>query len=415
MADAFGVRFDEAIANLKGKLPEVSLAWDSLAGPVHGTVFTVAGAISTDLVRDLQQALVDAKANGTTITEFRKRFDQAVADSGWSYRGKRGWRTRVIFDTNMRSATMAGRWQQLVANADRRPFLQYRTAGDSRVRPQHRQWNGRIYPIADSFWLTHYPPNGWGCRCTVRAFSQADLDSRGLQVSQPLQIKTRTVLDRDGLPVDQVPVGIDPGWDHNVGQSWLSPALALGRKLAALPRELQGALVDKTISPAFQQVLSRDWAAFRTEVATSGRPRGEAQTVGFLDSSTLDALADQVPGLNLRSTAVVAMDNRTTHLAGAHKAATNPAQVWTAEAIDQLPAALRDYRAVLWDQIGQVLVVVPQPEPGLAVVRRLQKVVLRPNVATKQGEALSVVSLGSAQVSDLLDANRYRLLVGRIR
>lgn len=407
MADPFGVRFEEAIASLKGKLPEVSLAWDSLAGPVHGTVFTVAGAISTDLVRDLQQALVDAKANGTTITEFRKRFDQAVADSGWTYRGKRGWRTRVIFDTNMRSATMAGRWQQLVANADRRPFLQYRTAGDSRVRPQHRQWNGRIYPIADSFWLTHYPPNGWGCRCTVRAFSQADLDSRGLQVSQPMPIKTRTVVDRDGLPVDQVPVGIDPGWDHNVGQSWLSPALALGRKLASLPRELQGILVDKTISPAFQQVLSRDWVAFRAAASGNGPAAHDAQLVGYLDSPTLASLAEAVPELDLKSTAVAVQGSKVDLMARG-----NPPPGWTAEAVDQLPTQLHDYRAVLWDRMERVLVVVPRPERG---AEHLQTVTLRPNIRTRQGDALAVDGLGTAAADALGNAARYVVLSGRVK
>lgn len=159
MADAvtarpFGVRFGEAIDNLKGKLPEGTLAWDSLAGPVHGKVFAVAGATSVDLVRDIQQAVVDAKANGSTIADFRKDWDTIVQRHGWTYNGKRGWRTRVVFDANMRSATMAGRWAQLQANADRRPFLQYRTAGDARVRPQHRQWNGRIHPITDAFWTT---------------------------------------------------------------------------------------------------------------------------------------------------------------------------------------------------------------------------------------------------------------------
>ena len=40
-----GVRFGEAIDNLKGKLPEASLRWDDLAGSVHGKVFTVAGDV----------------------------------------------------------------------------------------------------------------------------------------------------------------------------------------------------------------------------------------------------------------------------------------------------------------------------------------------------------------------------------
>ncbi len=104
---------------------------------------------------------MEALKNGTTLTQFRKDFDAIVEKHGWAYKGKRGWRSAIIFDTNMRTSHMAGRWAQIQANKDRRPFLQYRTAGDARVRPQHRQWNGLIYPVDDAFWSTHYPPNGW--------------------------------------------------------------------------------------------------------------------------------------------------------------------------------------------------------------------------------------------------------------
>jgi len=411
-ARPFGVQFGEAIDYLKGKLPAASLAWNDLAGPVHGKVFTVAGATTADLARDIQASLVDALAQGSTITAFRKDFDRIVQLHGWAYKGKRGWRTGVIFDTNMRSAHMAGRWAQLQANKDRRPFLQYRTAGDARVRPQHRQWNGAIYPIDDAFWSTHYPPNGWGCRCTVRAYSQADLTDKILQVSKPFEQKTRDVITRNGEIIDRVPIGIDPGWDHNVGQSWISPELALGKKLARLPRELQGLVVDKTITPEFQTVLSDRWKSFKADVKATGKPRGEAQILGFLDSATLDGLAAKVPDLQLDSTAVAAFDNRTTHLAGEHKTAGNPLQVWPADWIDDLPANLRNYQAVLWDKISNVLVIVPQGElaPG-----RPGRIALRPNVATKFGDALSVVSLGSAEPGNLQDSNRYQLLVGKLK
>lgn len=401
MPDAFGVRFQEAIDNLKGKLPEVSLAWDSLAGPVHQKVFTVAGSTSVDLVRDLHQAVVQARANGTTITEFRKQFDQAVQDHGWTYKGKRGWRTQVIFDANMRSSAMAGRWQQLLANADRRPYLQYRTAGDARVRPQHRQWNGRIYPIGDAFWSTHYPPNGWGCRCTVRAYGQADLEANGLQVSAPEPIKWRDVRNRDGDLTDRVPVGIDPGWDHNVGRSWLTPELALGEKIASLPRELQGVMAEKTLSPAYLQAIGRSWNDFRAAVEAGSKTHQDAQIVGFLDADVLDGLAVQVPGLSLKATAVTVMGDRLDRL-----------QAWPGQWVADLPAELRTYRAVLWDRTDQQLLVVAAGElpqqPG-----QVGLAALRPNATTNLGPTLSVEALRTGTLAELA-AERYQVLVGRV-
>ncbi|WP_154652501.1 phage minor head protein [Flavobacterium rivuli] len=59
------------------------------------------------------------------------------------------------------SAQMAGQWAAL--NPDYN--LQYRTAADERVRDTHAALHDITLPIDDPFWLSYYPPNGWGCRC----------------------------------------------------------------------------------------------------------------------------------------------------------------------------------------------------------------------------------------------------------
>ncbi|MBR1463463.1 MAG: minor capsid protein [Prevotella sp.] len=64
------------------------------------------------------------------------------------------------------SADMAAKWEEFAADGDRY-LLQYRTAGDDKVRPEHAELNGVTLPIDDGFWAEYYPPNGWNCRCTV--------------------------------------------------------------------------------------------------------------------------------------------------------------------------------------------------------------------------------------------------------
>ena len=64
------------------------------------------------------------------------------------------------------SAEMAGKWESFLRDGDRY-YLQYRTAGDGRVRPEHAALHGVTLPMTDSFWEEFYPPNGWNCRCTV--------------------------------------------------------------------------------------------------------------------------------------------------------------------------------------------------------------------------------------------------------
>lgn len=73
---------------------------------------------------------------------------------------------RAEYNFVQSSAQMAAKWEQFSEDGDRYN-LQYRTAGDSKVRPAHAALNGVTLPPSDPFWQTYYPPNGWNCRCTV--------------------------------------------------------------------------------------------------------------------------------------------------------------------------------------------------------------------------------------------------------
>lgn len=65
------------------------------------------------------------------------------------------------------SSQMAKKWQGFKDNADLYPNLEYRAVMDNRTREAHAKLNGLVLPINHKFWLTNYPPNGYGCRCSV--------------------------------------------------------------------------------------------------------------------------------------------------------------------------------------------------------------------------------------------------------
>lgn len=64
----------------------------------------------------------------------------------------------------MASAESAAKWERFAQDGDRY-YLQYRTVGDNRVRPEHQALHGVTLPIDDPFWAEYFPPNGWMCRC----------------------------------------------------------------------------------------------------------------------------------------------------------------------------------------------------------------------------------------------------------
>ena len=64
------------------------------------------------------------------------------------------------------AAQMAAKWHDFEQDGDRY-YLQYRTAGDDKVREEHAALNGTTLPPSDPFWELFLPPNGWNCRCTA--------------------------------------------------------------------------------------------------------------------------------------------------------------------------------------------------------------------------------------------------------
>ncbi len=64
------------------------------------------------------------------------------------------------------ASQMAVKWKEWEQDGDDYD-LQYRTAGDDRVREEHAALDGITLPPSDPFWDHYLPPNGWNCRCTT--------------------------------------------------------------------------------------------------------------------------------------------------------------------------------------------------------------------------------------------------------
>lgn len=56
------------------------------------------------------------------------------------------------------------------------------------------------------------------CRCTVVSLSEREVEREGLIISPSPKIETYEWTDKRTGEVREVPVGIDPGWDINVGK-----------------------------------------------------------------------------------------------------------------------------------------------------------------------------------------------------
>lgn len=218
--------YRDRIAFWRAKLNLPSTRWDSLWREQHNVGFMVAGAVKADILNDFREAVDKAIERGETLDQFRKRFDEIVQRHGWQYNGTRNWRSKVIYQTNLRTSHAAGRYRQMKdpAMVKVRPFWQYRHNDRVSVpRPQHVAWDGLVLRHDDPWWLTHYPPGGYGCRCFVRALGKREMARMGkLAPDQTPPTQLRTIVRKATGERLSVPLGIDPGFDYVPGRESVS-------------------------------------------------------------------------------------------------------------------------------------------------------------------------------------------------
>lgn len=255
--------FAEQVAFFRGKLGNLvpTAKWDELWKAQHDRAFMVAGAAKADLLADLAGAVDKAIAEGETLEQFRKRFRQIVTDRGWhgwtgeGTKAGEAWRTRVIYETNLITSYSAGRLEQLRAGGYR--YWMYKHSDSRNPRPHHRALDGVVLPADDPFWQTHYPPNGWGCRCrAVGVDGPRSAQRLGGNFNKPLPRGWNTIDPKTGEPV-----GIDKGWGYMPGGTATSTVSALASKLNQLP-------------PAPSVAVIQDWLKADAFARWYAKPQG---------------------------------------------------------------------------------------------------------------------------------------------
>lgn len=161
---------------------------------------------------------------------------------------------RAEFNFVQASAEMAAKWERFMQDGDRY-YLQYRTAGDAKVRPTHAEMAGITLPASDPFWEEFYPPNGWGCRCSVvqvrkskypatdheeamaRGESALELDKKGM-------FRFNAGMEQKTMP-DYNPYTIKRCKDCDIAKGKLKLAFVPDNELCAACKLLQKCVGDK--------------------------------------------------------------------------------------------------------------------------------------------------------------------------
>ncbi len=229
------VQPQEAVAAFQARgLLAVTFSWLDLWTFEHSRAFTISRLAERAVLAWFQRSLGAAVADGTRLDEWAKAAKQKLVQSGWWGRREvtepggetfttvfNPARLQLIYEVNTRHSYAAGRWARIQRTKATLPFVLYRTMRDERVRASHRPWDGLALPVDHPFWRTHYPPNGWRCRCTAFAVSERQLDryrAAGFEIKTTApKVEYLEFTNKRTGSIEFVPRGIDPGFGYNPG------------------------------------------------------------------------------------------------------------------------------------------------------------------------------------------------------
>lgn len=127
---------------------------------LHNDTFLFSGFKTYHTAREISAMLLDPETG--SFKNFDKFFNE-VRSINERYNHAY---LKAEYNFAVQSTQMAVKWHDFEQDGDRY-LLQYRTANDGNVRPEHQALHNTTLPIGDPFWNDYTPPLGWNCRCTV--------------------------------------------------------------------------------------------------------------------------------------------------------------------------------------------------------------------------------------------------------
>lgn len=184
--------FQDAISFFKSKRLTTRKTFDAMDSAQKHNAFSVAGLTRRYQAEKIHGFLGEAVDGKLTKKQF---FDKVKGQyKKWGVTSKGDYHLDNVYRTNTLSAYSQGRYDQMKAVTQRRPYWRYTTAGDESVRPSHAAMSGKIYPHDHEIWAEWYPLNGYQCRCKVTDLSKDEMADQGWKPdSKAPKIKGKTV------------------------------------------------------------------------------------------------------------------------------------------------------------------------------------------------------------------------------
>lgn len=124
-------------------------------------------------------------------------------------------------------------------------YFLYRTKRDSRVRPDHAQWEGLLIKKTDPLVEKIMPQNGHNCRCAGIFLTAAEAKAEkktGTVTTKKPKLEYVSYIDTATGKRMRTLKGVDPGWMGKPGDNAEDLAKLLERSLLRLAQKAQAAM-----------------------------------------------------------------------------------------------------------------------------------------------------------------------------
>lgn len=343
---AFKLPPEKAVKYLENKGYKITENWHDIWEEAHAKAFTVAKMSNLQLLKDTKKILEDSLKNGQGAIKTRKELENLYIKKGWWGReagaGAGGvdetrtrgttasavktvqlgskYRVKTIYTQNIQSAYNAGRRLEQLEDADIAPYWQYQAVMDGKTRDSHKALNGKVFRYDNPFWTSFYPPNGWNCRCTVRALTPNQVKRMGLKIEPDKEIKSKEVIvggdkksvaeytfHHDGRKISISP---SPGFSYDTAKASWGIDVQAWSKVENLPQKIKDSFIsDMANNPHNKKV-------FDNMIEKLAKNGFKAQRIEKTLSWITPELFKKLNEVEIKTPIVVFQDKRAGHIIG---------------------------------------------------------------------------------------------------
>ncbi|MCU8035044.1 MULTISPECIES: phage minor head protein [unclassified Shewanella] len=417
----------DAVAYFRAKGFAISDDWQDVWTRAHARAFTVAKAAQMDVLTAIRNQVDAALSQGLTAKQFQANLKPQLEKLGWW--GKKEvdgrevqlgspYRLNTIYRQNLQTAYMAGRYRRMLSRTKTHPYWQYVAIDDGQTRPAHARLRGKVFRFDDPIWDIIYPPNGWGCRCRVRALTEAQVKAMGITVENGegyiQRFDTETVARGTGevLTVPHARIDLpdgssmspDLGWAYSPGEAAFGTDVAVAKKLGTIQSlDTRAQFIQALNNSPLRHAQFAQWTdeVLAANPGQKRRPGLGVQALGFMTPSIQTAVTVR---LGREPSALLAIRAR-------ELTAKSGLQ---SSVVKRLPLMLTTPEAVIWDSENQHLLYVYAAVDGIEGNGSKNKVIInsawqlthQPNEGEVQLLTLSLTQLQQAQ---------YQVLEGQLK